>query len=861
MAYQPKSYRKFLATSLSAVVAVSAAAPLVASAATTSFTDVPAGAWYAGSLANLVDAGIIGGVGNNKFDPTGEVTRTQLAKMLVYAAGLDENEAVADPGFSDVKTSDWFYKDVAVAAAHGLMNGMGNGTFGVDATLTRDQMATAIVNAFNLRGSVDTSTVTLPYTDLAGSAYTNDIKVLYGLGVLQNTTNYNPSTTVDRQTFVAFLDKTLTAVANQSPKVTSVSAVNGSQLLVKFNNAVNAVGNTGSSAANPANYSIAYAANTVTSAEVQADGKSVLLTLGAAVPNNTTATYSLTVSGVTLADATTVVPTYATVVKVNDTVAPTVTGVKSVTNGATATSATVTFSEPVTSGYLIFDGGTTKYSVNAGTSQTISGLSLDSSKAHTVEYVNLTDGSGNVTTDATTSFTVTKDAVSPVITNVSAYNDNKVLVTFSKEMPTDVAGNLVKADGSSITLASTFQFKDEALADLGTVTSVKALAGDTTGTKFVVDFGATSAIYTNSNTRNLQLVVTGDVLTDTLGNKLAATIKPVSLTKDTVAPVLTGVTVQKDTDGNATSFTFNYSEPVSAPTGTVTIVNKDGVLLTPASANAGADGKSVVVPVSGLTGTISVSYAAGFVADTALTPNDVAAYSGTVDLGTPASATVHRDFGANPVSVTGSVITVTFPTAVKGGVGADSATNPSNYVLNGKALPAGTSITLNPAPSAQTVATITLPAGTITADTSAAVFKVNAGIAGLDGSVVNALTTTLSINDNTAPVLQSAHLVSTNGTSTATFELTYSEAMVQTLSNSNVFDELVIKDSQGNVVGTAAVANDVAGFSNKVDVVVTGAVSATDTYTVTTKASATADLTDNSLGLNAEKTGVTVTAQ
>ncbi|RZT21534.1 S-layer homology domain-containing protein [Fictibacillus sp. BK138] len=205
--------RKFIATGLSAAVVASAVAP-VASAATT-FTDVPANAWYGGSLANLVEKNIIGGVGGGKFAPDQAVTREQLAKMLVYALELDINEEVADPGFSDAKPGDWYYKAVAVAKAHGVLNGVGNGKFGAGSSLTREQMATAIVNAFKLRDKVDGSKVEIPYTDLDGNAYRNDVAILYSYGILADGTAYNPKEVVDRKGFVAFLDKTLTKL----PKV------------------------------------------------------------------------------------------------------------------------------------------------------------------------------------------------------------------------------------------------------------------------------------------------------------------------------------------------------------------------------------------------------------------------------------------------------------------------------------------------------------------------------------------------------------------------------------------------------------------------------------------------------------------
>ena len=53
------------------------------------FDDVAADRWSAGSIAYCKTLGIVGGVGDNKFDPTGTLTGYQFAKMLLVALGYD----------------------------------------------------------------------------------------------------------------------------------------------------------------------------------------------------------------------------------------------------------------------------------------------------------------------------------------------------------------------------------------------------------------------------------------------------------------------------------------------------------------------------------------------------------------------------------------------------------------------------------------------------------------------------------------------------------------------------------------------------------------------------------------------------
>jgi hypothetical protein len=58
---------------------------------TSSFNDVPANHWAAPYIEYCVSQGIVNGRGNGKFDPNGNVTAYELAKMLLTAAGYGRN--------------------------------------------------------------------------------------------------------------------------------------------------------------------------------------------------------------------------------------------------------------------------------------------------------------------------------------------------------------------------------------------------------------------------------------------------------------------------------------------------------------------------------------------------------------------------------------------------------------------------------------------------------------------------------------------------------------------------------------------------------------------------------------------------
>ena len=103
------------------------------------FTDLGTAEWAIEPITNLVKKGVISGRSETIFDPDGLITREEYAKMLVLAFGLTAENASCD--FTDVPEDAWYYEYVAIAAKRGVVNGIGNGNFGVGSTITRQDMA------------------------------------------------------------------------------------------------------------------------------------------------------------------------------------------------------------------------------------------------------------------------------------------------------------------------------------------------------------------------------------------------------------------------------------------------------------------------------------------------------------------------------------------------------------------------------------------------------------------------------------------------------------------------------------------------------------------------------------------------
>ncbi|MFX3631641.1 MAG: S-layer homology domain-containing protein, partial [Candidatus Pristimantibacillus sp.] len=110
------------------------------------FTDtekIPA--WAQKAVAQAVEAGIVNGYADGTFRPNAEITRAEMAAMIVSSLKLtiEENEAT---GFADDKSiPSWSRGAAAVLRQLGIMEGSGANRFNSDAKATRAEAVTIIL--------------------------------------------------------------------------------------------------------------------------------------------------------------------------------------------------------------------------------------------------------------------------------------------------------------------------------------------------------------------------------------------------------------------------------------------------------------------------------------------------------------------------------------------------------------------------------------------------------------------------------------------------------------------------------------------------------------------------------------------
>lgn len=96
-----------------------------------------------------LDNGIMNGTGDDIFSPDNTMTRAQFATMFYRLAGEPAAPEISE--FNDL-TADWYKKAVNWAAANGVLNGTGGGSFSPDATITREQIATIFYRYAQTKG-------------------------------------------------------------------------------------------------------------------------------------------------------------------------------------------------------------------------------------------------------------------------------------------------------------------------------------------------------------------------------------------------------------------------------------------------------------------------------------------------------------------------------------------------------------------------------------------------------------------------------------------------------------------------------------------------------------------------------------
>ena len=102
------------------------------------FADVAESNWFYDAVAYVYGNGMMNGTGATKFAPSANLTRGMIAQVLYNLESKPDSTSAA---FNDVAAGQWYADAVNWAAANDIVSGYGDGTFGPENNITREQMA------------------------------------------------------------------------------------------------------------------------------------------------------------------------------------------------------------------------------------------------------------------------------------------------------------------------------------------------------------------------------------------------------------------------------------------------------------------------------------------------------------------------------------------------------------------------------------------------------------------------------------------------------------------------------------------------------------------------------------------------
>ena len=165
------------------------------------FYDVPNGAYFYEAVKWAVKSGVTNGLSDTMFGPYESCTRAQIVTFLWRAAGSPEPKTASS--FTDVPASAYYAKAVAWAVENGITNGMTETTFAPNATCTRGQSVTFLHRALKGTASGNANFTDVKsdafYADAINWAVANNVT-----NGTSNTT-FSPNADCTRAEIVTFL--------------------------------------------------------------------------------------------------------------------------------------------------------------------------------------------------------------------------------------------------------------------------------------------------------------------------------------------------------------------------------------------------------------------------------------------------------------------------------------------------------------------------------------------------------------------------------------------------------------------------------------------------------------------------------
>ena len=175
-----------------------------AASASPTFSDI-GGTIHEDAVTALVDEGIVNGCRTDRFCARDEITRGQAATLLVSALELP---AVPEGPFSDT-SGDTHRQSIDSLAAAGLIVGCAESKFCPQDSITREQLATMLQQAFEIPGAPNGKVYFDDLGDTHGPAVGGLAESGIATGCANPLTSFCSTSSVERAHAAMFLARTL----------------------------------------------------------------------------------------------------------------------------------------------------------------------------------------------------------------------------------------------------------------------------------------------------------------------------------------------------------------------------------------------------------------------------------------------------------------------------------------------------------------------------------------------------------------------------------------------------------------------------------------------------------------------------
>ena len=154
----------------------------------------------------LTEQKVINGYDDGTFRPSVKLTRAQAVVMIMRSIGMPDTD-LKNPGFQDVNSKTFGYEAIAYAVDLGIINGKTTERFDPAGNITRAEMAKVLVNAYEMGGMFppgfkDVGRGLWSYPFISALA-ANNITVGY------DDRTFRPTQPIDRAQFSAFLARVM----------------------------------------------------------------------------------------------------------------------------------------------------------------------------------------------------------------------------------------------------------------------------------------------------------------------------------------------------------------------------------------------------------------------------------------------------------------------------------------------------------------------------------------------------------------------------------------------------------------------------------------------------------------------------